>query len=556
MWVMDYRNGDIETESGSAGLPCLLRGLGLSLIALLLISFWSGSVALAAQCGSCGGSGRCRPCGGSGRISAGSIRGQPAAYGCTACGGFRGDPLRGPPGRPGNGRCRTCGGTGRIGGTTRPPGTTPPKGPTPIEIARQKAHAAALKLNTTGCGHYKNRRWQDAIDAFVMARAKWPENTTFKKNLANARAARDSEKFKAASSAAESRLFLALAEGQVRELEDVDRQIRNLFKARQAKVNQEFVGQAKTGNGFQARKRETLLSMGLDPEVKRNGQLPWEAGIRNPQIARIMRGVGSIEVPPPLPSRKVSLSWHRIATEHGTGILDTGSDVGFLVWDLFGRIGSKAPFAAKVLVIAGKTFIAGEDGAMVHLIKQEGIYQEALGYLKDSATRQKFARLVHSLKENGTAPADTDPRMLRAAKAINDPKLGSSGTRLAWGAMASPEAKAAMVRKASLEIGVSLIDHGTGGILADLNKQKKLYTATRLERRKARVLLRETTDPIERDQLKKIIAHTNYVTAKTYRLERSGPILGNYAIGKVGGRVIKDQGDLKTIRVKTGSGSN
>jgi hypothetical protein len=554
--MMGFRNEPDGTDPAFCRHHRLLHCVALLFACQLLIGFWLSSRVLAGECNSCGGSGRCRACGGSGAISAGFVHGQPAAYGCVACGGFRGDPVNGPPGRRGSGKCRACRGTGGTGSSRTTPGKRPPpKGPSPLEIARKKTRAEALKLNRTGCVHYKARRWREARDAFMVALAKWPDNATIKRNLDNATRAMENAKFHAASSAATASLNRALVQGGIRELEDVDQAVRNLFAAREAEWGRQFAKRQRERAAFRAKKREALLRMGRDPGQRRSGELPWEAGISNPQIARIMRGVGSIEVPPPLPARKVFFSWKRLATEHGTGLLDSGSDIGFLAWDLFGRIGSKAPLTAKILVIGGKTFIAGEDGACVYLVKQNEIYEGALGYLKDPATRDRFARLVHDLKQGATPPADVNPRMLSAAKAINDPKLGRSGMWLAWGAMLSPEARAAMVRKASMEIGSALIGQGVQGTLGDLTRHERLYGAARLERRKAMALLRETTDPMERAQLKKVVAHIDHGISRMYRVERSGPILGTYAIGKAAGPPLKDQGELRTIPMKTESGS-
>ena len=65
-----------------------------------------------------------------------------------------------------------------------------------------------------------------------------------------------------------------------------------------------------------------------------------------------------------------------------------------LAWDLAGKVGQKTLLpSCKVLLIAGKVFIAGEDGAYVHLVKQDKLYEAALHYLKNPATTREFANL-------------------------------------------------------------------------------------------------------------------------------------------------------------------
>jgi hypothetical protein len=280
--------------------------------------------------------------------------------------------------------------------------------------------------------------------------------------------------------------------------------------------------------------------MSAAPGRGRSGALPREVGISNPQIARLMRGLRNIDVPPPIPASSVAMSWKSLTEKHGPGVLDKTGEFGFLAWDLLARPGRGTPLQCKVLLIAGKTFIAGEDGAYVHLVKQDRVYEQALGFLRDPATTRQFAELVRDFRETGTASSSADPAMLRAARALTDPKLGSSGMSIAWDAMLSPEARAAMVRKACLEVGSELMGQGTEGLLRDLTRQRSLYEAASRERRRAQQLLKRTSDPLDRDQLRKVIAHANYVTGRMYRVERAGSILGSYAIGKAAGPLLPD----------------
>ena len=502
----------------------------------------------AGECPACHGTGRCPACGGLGYISAGMIHGQRGAYGCATCGGFPGNPVSGPPGRPGDGKCRVCHGTGQVPGSPsaeqRPP---PPAGPSAEELARQQAHAEANQLNQVGVGHFNGRRWQQALAAFRAALEKWPDNKTIQRNLRNAQNALSGEQLHRAADSASAEIRRAIEDQQIGELADLQRKLAERSESQAEACRKRFADQARDRAQFLEARQAALQRMGTGPAAEPAAPMAWETQITNPQIAKIMRDLRAIEVPPPLPTRHVAMSWRKLSEDYGAQALDQGGDAGFLLWDLFGKIGGEAPLHCKVVLIVGKVFIAGEDGAYVHLVKQDKVFDDALGYLKDAATTRQFAELVRDLKETGQAPSSADENMVRAARAILDPSLGSSGMRIAWDAMLSPEATAAMVRKACLEAGGEMVSEGTEGLLGDLTRQKGLYDAARLQRREAQTLLKHCGDTLEQEQLKKVILHADYVLQNTYRVERAGPILAGSAIEKVAERAADDDSGLKSV---------
>jgi hypothetical protein len=101
--------------------PHFTKGINRSLpilgSLLVLLFFLPQNICFADTCPTCQGSGKCQACGGSGTISAGTCHGQLAVYGCSACGGVRGDPCNSGGGSAGSGRCQTCGGSGQIQGS-------------------------------------------------------------------------------------------------------------------------------------------------------------------------------------------------------------------------------------------------------------------------------------------------------------------------------------------------------------------------------------------------------------------------------------------------------
>jgi hypothetical protein len=276
--------------------------------------------------------------------------------------------------------------------------------------------------------------------------------------------------------------------------------------------------------------KATPPSVGLGlKHVGDTGPRSWDNNITNPQIAKIARGLDSIHVPPPVPQKEASLTWQQMAGSAWNGI-EGGERVAFLTWDLLGTFGSAAPLHVKVVLIAGKALLDGEDAAYLHLVKRDELYESALHYLKSPATARQFAEIVRDLKEKGHAAESADPAMVRAARAITDPALGSSGTRMAFDAMMSREAVAAMARKVCLEAGAEMVGEGTQGLLADLTKRKDLYEAVRVERNAARAMLRQSTVPAEQEQLKLVIGHADQTLDNIYRLERAGPIIaGDWA---------------------------
>ena len=252
--------------------------------------------------------------------------------------------------------------------------------------------------------------------------------------------------------------------------------------------------------------------------------------LSNPQISKIARSLDSIKVPPPIPSTEASIDWGKAAV-HAAG----GVDYGMLALDIVGKIGSKH-LVLKGIVIATKTFIAGEDEALVFATKRNETYEKALKYLKDPATAKAFAYLVKELKEKGESSSTADQEMIKAARAIADPAL-TSVTKLVWDAMFSPDARTAMVKKACLEVGSELVSTGAAGALSklspDLEVRKGVFDAIRLERSKAVNMMKYVSpDSSQAYELNRVIAHANKQLELTYRTEQAGPKIMGFMAGQ------------------------
>jgi hypothetical protein len=185
-----------------------------------------------------------------------------------------------------------------------------------------------------------------------------------------------------------------------------------------------------------------------------------------------------------------------------------------------------------MLIIGGKTFIAGEDGAYAFLVKKDADYDAALAYLKDPAKAKEFAHLVQDVRQKQELSKNSDPAMVRAAQAIVDPKLDSTGA-MVWDAMTSKEALGAMLRKASLE-AASELTPSTEGLLKDEAERKAMFDAVRLERKRATVMLERTAiSETQKEQLKTVIQQADKLSAEMYVVDK----LENAVSGQVDDKI-------------------
>jgi hypothetical protein len=257
----------------------------------------------------------------------------------------------------------------------------------------------------------------------------------------------------------------------------------------------------------------------------------WEAQVTDPRVARLARSIGAIVPPAPVPKEEVPTDWKHIYLNEES--LMKSADRLMALWEMTGPLGSSIGKPLKVVMIAGKTFIAGENGAALYLVRQDQTYDQALSYLKNPAQSQQFARLVQAIRENRPLPSSADPGMVSAARAIADPKLAHGSAALAWDFMTSQEALSAMLRKAAIEIGADAASDKAGKMLTDENQRKAVFDALRLERRQAVNMMRTaSTTTAQREQLKIVIDHANRTMADIYRVEKVADTLRGEVIGE------------------------
>jgi hypothetical protein len=171
-----------------------------------------------------------------------------------------------------------------------------------------------------------------------------------------------------------------------------------------------------------------------------------------------------------------------------------------------------------MIMAAGKSFIAAEDAADIYLIKQEALYRQASGYLRNPATRLGFTAIVRTIKEGKPLPAGANAEMVAAARAILDPKLGNSAFRIAGNALLSPEARSAAVSKFLIALAAFEAGEQAKGLYNEIRKvNDPIYNEAMGWLQKAAVDIEQVTDPIDRSVLEKALAHANDIASRSYR---------------------------------------
>ena len=182
------------------------------------------------------------------------------------------------------------------------------------------------------------------------------------------------------------------------------------------------------------------------------------------EIQKLVSGIYEIKVPPPIPAKEASITFGKLPEGDKTSArVLMGLDLGIAVIDMAGRIGEKTMPVVKVIVVTGKIGLAAADGADVYITKKNDVYENILKYLKKPETAREFNSLAKALKAGKPIPEDADIEMVRAVKAMLDPRLGNSGRRMVWNAMMSPEAKSAALTQAVLETFGHFLGDAAGG---------------------------------------------------------------------------------------------
>ena len=247
-------------------------------------------------------------------------------------------------------------------------------------LARESAYAqsACAQLgvdcshkNTTGSGPYSRESDEDRrarLEAAAEARA---ERKAERERQKAARKKEQEEKRQRSAEArqkAEDERKRQAEDARQREV-DAEQQRRAAVEAqqRQAAFDQRKPSMTTTLKGVDEGSQLKPNHFGLKDAD--SGSVPrWDARITDPEVAKHASKLASVVPPLPMPKEEVSLGWKEIYL--GDDRLMKTSDYVIAGWEMAGVIGTKFPFPYKYVLIGGKTFIAGEDAAYLHLVKR------------------------------------------------------------------------------------------------------------------------------------------------------------------------------------------
>lgn len=141
---------------------------------------------------------------------------------------------------------------------------------------------------------------------------------------------------------------------------------------------------------------------------------------------------------------------------------------------------------AEMILIAGKGLIATEDGAACYLVRKDEVYEDALRYLKDPEQRKQFVAVLGDIRAHRPYPATTSNAMLAAARALADPRLGSSALSTTFDALTTHQAVSAGLREMVVETASTYLSSVAGEkveeLTGDLVRQKRIFAQLRAQR--------------------------------------------------------------------------
>jgi hypothetical protein len=236
------------------------------------------------------------------------------------------------------------------------------------------------------------------------------------------------------------------------------------------------------------------------------------------RAAALVRQLDGIAVPSPLPSNVSVKFSRRPETDEKSARVLAGLEDGIAVLQVSTELFAKIDVPVTMIMAAGKSFIAAEDAADIYLIKEEALYRQASGYLRNPETRLGFTAIVRTIKEGKPLPAGANAEMVAAARAILDPKLGNSAFRIAGNALLSPEARSAAVSKFLIALAAFEAGEQAKDLYNDIRRvNDPIYNEAMGWLQKAAVDIQQVTDPADRAVLEKGLAHANDIISRSYR---------------------------------------
>ena len=241
------------------------------------------------------------------------------------------------------------------------------------------------------------------------------------------------------------------------------------------------------------------------------------------------------KVPPPIPSQQVGLEWKTLCSEKLTEYCYLAADGLILAYDLGGTIGSKVVPGLNITVIGVKSALAGAEVADVYINKNNSLIEDGLSYLKqDKDTAKRFVNVLMKLRAGTGSIPVKDADMIPAARAIIGTSLNPYEVII--DAMLTPEAMAAMVRKASIE----LVSYYTNEALTkDLSERAEIFNDLMADRKISldisNNIMNLSTE--QRKILESVMKQNNEALALVYKFdvatEKIASYLGSIVLGEL-----------------------
>jgi len=259
---------------------------------------------------------------------------------------------------------------------------------------------------------------------------------------------------------------------------------------------------------------------------------PWDAKLTDKEVKKSAGRLNKVIPPPPIPAEEVKLNWKKVYLNDDR--LASTADWVVAGWEITGVLGENIAFPCKVLMIGGKSFIAGEDGAYEYLTKKDEVFDAALRYTKNPAQAMLFAHVVDKVRKNEPLPPGTDPGMVKAARAIADPKLASTSS-MVWDAMTSKQALMAMATKATIEVGADLLAPTSKRLFNEEAGRKAMYDAVRVERTLARKNMEAAGSETLKAQWGAVVHRSDVLSSNLYSLEKATHVVNGLYDEKITG---------------------
>lgn len=187
------------------------------------------------------------------------------------------------------------------------------------------------------------------------------------------------------------------------------------------------------------------------------------------EAGRILAGVQSIRVPPPIPPETAQIQIGQLPPEDDDNYAVLLGKAGVLALDMVAQLkdlsiaqpidGVPILTPIKIILVVNDVVTTDLDAAQVYVSRKDAQYTKALSYLKNPQTRSEFIEITRRLSEG--LPVSDNTEIVQVARALNDPKRGTTSATLIWDAMMSSDAKNAVLTRLGIDAVLELVGKAT-----------------------------------------------------------------------------------------------